>query len=262
MIPDQRRERLLVELRGAGVLSVRELVELLGVSHMTVRRDIASLEAEGRVASVPGGVRLVDQLHSEPPYRAKASVRLDEKRAIAREAVGLIGNDQVVYLDAGTTLGQVAPLLWSHTGLTVVTNDLTTAVLLSEHPGLELYHVGGRVDRANRSTVGELTARAVRELNLDVALISTSSWDEQRGSTTPHEAKVPVKQAAMEVAARSYLVAGSDKYGQVGTFRVADLTGFDAVVTDSGLPAAVTARLRARGVVLRTAPPPGAPAYA
>lgn len=102
----------------------------------------------------------------------------------------------------------------------------------------------------------------VRELNLDVALISTSSWDEQRGSTTPHEAKVPVKRAAMEVAARSYLMAGSDKYGRVGTFRVADLAGFDAVVTDSGLPSAVAARLRAGGVVLRTAPAPGAPAYA
>ncbi|WP_224387345.1 DeoR/GlpR family DNA-binding transcription regulator [Pseudonocardia sp. ICBG1293] len=257
MIPDQRRERLLTELRGAGVLSVRELVELLGVSHMTVRRDIATLEAEGRVSSVPGGVRSVERLHSEPTYRAKVSVRPQEKRAIAREAVRLIGDDQVVYLDAGTTIGQVATLLWGHTRLTVVTNDLTTAVLLSDHPGLELYHLGGRVDRGNRSTVGERTARAVRELNIDVALISSSSWDDVRGSTTPVEAKVPVKQAAMASAERSYLVSGSDKFGAVSTFRVAGLADFDAVVTDSGLPAGAAARLREQGVTVRAAEPDG-----
>ena len=104
MIPAQRRELLVRELRGTGVLSVKELCEILDVSHMTVRRDIMTLEEEGRVRSVPGGVELVSQVRSEPSYRDKSRVDVAEKRAMARAAAAMVGEGQTVYLDAGTTL--------------------------------------------------------------------------------------------------------------------------------------------------------------
>lgn len=255
MIPAQRRELLLRELRGTGVLSVKELCHLLGVSHMTVRRDITTLEDEGRVRSVPGGVKLVSPLRSEPSYQDKSVLDVAEKRAMAGAAAALIGDGQTLYLDAGTTLGHLVPLLWNISGLTILTNDLTTAAALTDHPDLALYLVGGQVDRGNRSVVGDIGANTIAEFNVDTAFISTSSWDLKRGSTTPSQSKVTVKRAAMAAAATSVLVAGADKYGSFGKFKVAVLERFEYVITDDRLPETAAPAIRALGVDLKITAP-------
>jgi DeoR/GlpR family transcriptional regulator of sugar metabolism len=257
MIPAQRRDMLLRELRGTGVLSVKELCDILDVSHMTVRRDIMTLEEEGRVRSVPGGVELASQVRSEPSYRDKSRVDVDEKRAMARAAASLVGEGQTVYLDAGTTLGHLVPSLWSVTGLTVITNDITTAASLTDHPDVTLFLIGGQVDRENRSSVGDIAAATIAEFNIDVAFMSTSSWDLGRGSTTPSRAKVAVKRAAMAAASSSVLVAGADKYGAFGTFKVAALTSFASVITDDRLSEASVRAIRDLGVDLEVVTPRG-----
>ena len=250
MIPAQRRELLLRELRGANVLSVKELCDILGVSHMTVRRDITTLEEEGRVRSVPGGVALAAQVRSEPSYHDKSRVDLAEKRAMAGAAAALVGEGQTLYLDAGTTLGQLVPCLWEVPGLTVITNDLTTAASMTDHPGVDLFLVGGRIDRENRSAVGDIAAQAIAEFNIDIAFMSTSSWDLHRGSTTPSREKVAVKRAAMAAASMSLLVAGADKFGTFGTFKVAPLEGFSRVITDDRLPESSARAIREREIGL------------
>ncbi|MBR8742669.1 DeoR/GlpR family DNA-binding transcription regulator [Nocardiopsis sp. MG754419] len=255
MIPAQRRDLLLRELRGMSVLSVKELCEILDVSHMTVRRDIMTLEEEGKVRSVPGGVELASQVRSEPSYQHKSRVDMAEKRAMAHAAAALVGEGQTVYLDAGTTLGQLVPLLWTVTGLTVITNDITTAASLTDHPDVTLYLVGGQIDLDNRSAVGDIAAATVAEFNIDVAFVSTSSWDLHRGSTTPSRAKVAVKRAAMTAASTSVLVAGADKYGAFGTFKVAPLTGFTSVITDDRLPDSSARAVRELGVPLEMVTP-------
>ncbi|WP_150254182.1 DeoR/GlpR family DNA-binding transcription regulator [Nocardiopsis deserti] len=255
MIPAQRRELLVRELRGTGVLSVKELCEILDVSHMTVRRDIMTLEEEGRVRSVPGGVELVSQVRSEPSYRDKSRVDVAEKRAMARAAAALVGEGQTVYLDAGTTLGHLVPSLWSVTGLTVITNDITTAASLTDHPDVTLFLIGGQIDRENRSSVGDIAAATIEEFNIDVAFVSTSSWDLSRGTTTPSRAKVAVKRAAMAAASTSVLVAGADKYGAFGTFKVAALTSFASVITDDRLAESSVRAIRELGVGLEVVAP-------
>lgn len=255
MIPAQRRELLLRELRGTGVLSVRELCDILGVSHMTVRRDIMTLEGEGRVRSVPGGVELVSQVRAEPSYLDKSRVDIEEKRAMARIAAALVGDGQTLYLDAGTTLGHLVPLLWNVVGLTVITNDITTAASLSDHPDVTLFLVGGLVDRENRSSVGDIAAATVAEFNIDTAFVSTSSWDLNRGSTTPSREKVAVKRAAMAAASTSVLVAGADKYGAFGTFKVAALSRFSTIITDDRLAESAARAVHDLGVSLEVAVP-------
>ncbi|MET8555527.1 DeoR/GlpR family DNA-binding transcription regulator [Streptomyces sp. NPDC004959] len=250
LIPDQRRELLVRHLRREGVLSVQQITQLFGVSHMTVRRDIAELERQGLVFSVPGGVRIASPVQTEPSYQTKTAVEQPQKQAMAARAAELVRDGMTVYLDAGTTLSAMVPLLARRESLTVVTNDFTTAGLLMASPHLDVIHVGGRVEPANRSSVGRLAARTLRQLALDLAFISTSSWDRLRGVTTPSELKVEVKEAAMECAGSSVLVAGSSKYGTFGKYRVAPLTSFDVVITDEDLAEAAAEGIRAGGTEL------------
>lgn len=240
-------------LRKQPVLSVQELTELLDVSHMTVRRDIAVLEREGRAVSVPGGVRLASQLRIEPSFVDKSAADMPQKRAIASVAASMIQEDMSVYLDAGTTVSAMVPFLSEFKRLTLLTNDFTTVNALLGFERFEVLHVGGLVDHRNRSSVGRLAATMIRHLNVDLAFISASAWDLHRGVTMRSESKVEVKEAAMEVSTRSVLLAGSAKYGTFALHRVAQLRDFDQIVTDEDVPAAAAEGIRDLGIDLMLA---------
>jgi DeoR/GlpR family transcriptional regulator of sugar metabolism len=250
LIPEQRRESILRHLQRSRVLSYRQLTELLGVSQMTVRRDVAALEVEGHVSATPGGAKLVSRLVEEPSRAVKQAAGVAEKDAIARVAAGMVGDSMTVYLDAGTTVQAMRPYLQDIRDLTVVTNDLATVQAFLDHPTADLICIGGRVDKANLSTMGRLTRLALSELSLDLAFISSSSWDLSHGVTTPVEAKLEAKRAAIATAEASVLVADSSKYGRFGRYRALRLDELGTVVTDDGLPDAAAEALRDAGVHL------------
>ncbi|GAA1135262.1 DeoR/GlpR family DNA-binding transcription regulator [Ornithinicoccus hortensis] len=250
VIPEQRQHQILELLHHEPVLSYHQLAETLGVSHMTVRRDAAALAELGRVRLTQGGVAAAHSMGAEPPRRDKATVNTDAKEAISRAAAELVEDSMAIYLDAGTTISAMVPLLGSRRDLTVVTNDLSTATALLGHPGMDLIMVGGRVDQPNHSTVGRLAAQTLAELSLDVAFLSCSSWDAGHGVTTPVEAKIDPKRTAIASASRSVLMADSAKFGSFARHRVLRLTDVDRIITDDGLDPSDAERVAALGVDL------------
>ncbi|MBO1073679.1 DeoR/GlpR family DNA-binding transcription regulator [Roseomonas marmotae] len=254
MIPAERQNLIVARLSGRGALGIAELTELLGVSHMTVRRDIQQLEREGRVMSVAGGISLPQRISIEPPHVTKATMAHAEKVAIGGLALGLIPPGAVIYLDAGTTTLEIARGLAGREDIAVVTNDFVIAAFLTREARCPLYHTGGAVERENQSCVGDPAAEAIRRFNFDIAFISTSSFG-LRGVSTPSENKVAVKRAIAQSAARSILVTDSSKYGRIGTFNAVPLEALSAIVTDSGLPENVRAAIAQRGIALHIATP-------
>lgn len=254
MIPAERQTLILARLTGRGVLSIAELTGLLGVSHMTVRRDIQQLERAGRVMSVAGGICLPERISFEPSHAVKATVAHAEKAAIGRMAASMVPEGAVVYLDAGTTTLEIAQHIAPRDDIAVVTNDFVIGALLTRESRCRLYHTGGQVERENQSCVGEPAAEAIRRFNFDIAFISTSSFG-LRGVSTPSENKVAVKRAIAQSATRSILVTDSSKYGLVGTFNAVPLEALSAIVTDAGLPESVRAEIGKRGIALHIAAP-------
>jgi DeoR/GlpR family transcriptional regulator of sugar metabolism len=250
LIPDQRREKLMRLLHRDTVVSVHQLTEMLGVSHMTIRRDIAALERDGRAFSVPGGVRLASGLRREPAFAMKVESEQAEKTAIAGAAAELLRDDMTIYLDAGTTTGALVPAILEHSGMTVITNDFAILEELSSAEHVEVIHVGGRLDHANRSSVGKLAAETLRRLNTDVAFISASSWNIGTGLTTPSEPKIDVKVAAIDSALESVLLVTSSKFGTFGMYTIVPLQRFDRIVTDAKLPDAAAKGIRDLGVIV------------
>jgi len=251
LIPDQRRELILKHLRREGVLSFNQLSALLEVSHMTIRRDVSVLEQEGRAVSVPGGAKIASRLLVEPSHEEKALVDSSEKSAMAAIAAAMIKPTMTVYLDAGTTMLAMVPLIATVPDLTVVTNDVAIVRALMDHPTTDLIFIGGRVDKANQSTVGRLAAAMLRELVVDISFISTSSWDLKRGVTTPAESKVDVKQAALANSSTSVLVAASSKYGTFGKYKALDIADFDVIISDSSLSDDAVTGMSALGVTVK-----------
>lgn len=255
MIPDQRRESMLRQLRRHKVLSVHQLMEMIGCSHMTVRRDIAVLEQAGLVYSVPGGVRIASQLASEPSHVSKAQIDPAQKQAIAKIAAGFLRPGMTAYLDAGTTMLALVPHILALSDMTVITNDFPIVQELMSAEHVTVIHTGGLLDHPNQSSVGGLAAATLRQVATDVAFISASSWDLRRGLTTPSLPKVEVKRAAMEAAAQTILLSTSSKYGTFSTYKIVGLEQFDHIVSDDSLPAAAASGMRAAGMALTLATP-------
>ncbi|MFC7610477.1 DeoR family transcriptional regulator [Teichococcus aestuarii] len=251
MIPAERQNLIVSRLESRGVLSIAELTELLGVSHMTVRRDLQQLERAGRVTTVAGACSC-RRRSSPSPRTAKARLRHGEKVAIGRLAAAMVRPGAVVYLDAGTTTLEIAHALAGRDDISVVTNDFVIASHLMRNAACRLYHTGGEVERENRSCVGDPAAEAVRRFNFDIAFISTSSFG-MRGVSTPSENKVAVKRAIVQSADESVLVTDSTKYGKLGTFNAVPLEALSAIVTDAGLPDTVRDAIRRAGITLHIA---------
>jgi DeoR/GlpR family transcriptional regulator of sugar metabolism len=237
LIPEQRHQTVLALLRREGVLSTRELTERLGVSHMTIRRDIAVLEKGGQVESVQGGVRLVREIGRQPPSKRQQRIDLEmpRKTAIAKCTASLVEDGMAVFLDAGTTCQALIPEVLTRRDLTIFTNDFFTVMSLMNHPEIKTIHLGGTLDCESGSSMGPLLAAQLRALNLDIFFLSTGTWSLARGVTTPMQEKLEFKQAAIESAAHTVLMADSTKYGAVTRYKVAALDQIDIVVSDDGL---------------------------
>jgi len=254
MIPEQRRQEILRLLRAERVLSYHQITELLGISAMTARRDVAALAEQGRVQATSGGAAMPEPLAAEPLRAQKTETHVPAKNAIAAVAAGMVTDGMTLYLDAGTTVQSMRSHLADRDGLTVVSNDLATVQAFADHPGVDLICVGGRVEKDNRSTMGRLAALVLEELSLDIAFLSTSSWDLKHGLTTPVEAKIEPKRAALGSATTSVLLADSGKYGAFAKYRVMPLTELDTIITDDGLETAARERIENSGVEVLAAP--------
>ncbi|AVJ16882.1 DNA-binding transcriptional repressor YgbI [Serratia rhizosphaerae] len=235
MIPVERHQQILALVAERGVVSIAELTERLAVSHMTIRRDLQKLEEQGAVIAVSGGVQAAERLAIEPSHQDKEGMFSQQKAAIGALAASLIPANSCIYLDAGTTTLALAKQIGERGDLTVVTNDFVIAAYLLENSQCELIHTGGTVCRENRSCVGEAAAQALRQLFIDLAFISASSWS-MRGLSTPSEDKVAVKKAIVDASRRRILLSDTSKYGKVATYLALPIAVFDAIITDSHLP--------------------------
>ncbi len=245
MLPDERRNFIYSHLFQFASVTIGELAKLLDVSHMTIRRDIQFMEREGEVTVISGGVKLNEALKQELPYVEKALLHHRSKRHIGAVAEILVESGQVIYLDAGTTTYEIARCIAAKLKkVTIITNDFTISDFLMKMPLVNLFHTGGQVDIRNRSCVGNSAAQFIRGLNIDVAFISTSSWDIEHGLSTPDEGKAQVKQAVLASARRNILVTDSSKYGKYGMFHICPLTQLTDIIYDDQLPDEIENRLR------------------
>lgn len=248
VIPLQRQEHILNLVERKGTVSLAEIIDALPVSHMTVRRDIKKLEEEGRVVTVHGGITLPVKVNLDLAHRIKRELRSEAKTGIAHGAAGRVREGDHIFLDAGTTTLAIAgEILKTDTPASYITNDLVIAGFLAEHSHKQIYFVGGRVDSANLSTEGYGAAEALGRHNIDLAFISTSSFD-LRGISVTSEEKLVFKEAVIRGARQSLLVTDSSKYGKVAPFRAAALSRFSEVHCDDELSATAIEGMRGMGV--------------
>jgi DeoR/GlpR family transcriptional regulator of sugar metabolism len=238
MLAEQRQMLIVEELRRRGAVRVAELTELLGVSDMTIRRDLDALSTAGLVDKVHGGATLPGRLSGEEPgFEAKSHRQPGEKEAIARAAAELVEPGHAIGLTAGTTTWRLAHHLLDVPDLTVVTNSIPAAAVLrrDRRPDLTVILTGG-VETPSEALVGPVAVATLHSLHIDLLFLGVHGMAEDAGFTTPNILESETNAAFVEAAGRVAVVADHTKWGVRGLSRFARLDAAHILVTDSGLP--------------------------
>lgn len=238
MLAKQRQNRIVQEVRRHGGVRVSDLVDMLGVSDMTVRRDLDVLAKRGLLDKVHGGASTVDSRTSEEPgFQVKSLRELAEKEAIAKCAARLVRPGTAIGLSAGTTTWVLARRLCDIAGLTVVTNSIRVADVLNQAPRSDhSVVVTGGIRTPSDALVGPLAVSALTTLHLDLVFVGTHGMDERSGFTTPNLMEAETNRAFVHAARRVVVVADHAKWGVVGLSAFATADEADILVTDGGLP--------------------------
>jgi DeoR family fructose operon transcriptional repressor len=242
------RQRQILELaRGAGRVEVTALAHQLDVTPETVRRDLTALERHGLLRRVHGGAIPLENLGFEPRLDVRQERYTAEKSRIAKAALDLVPAEGTILLDAGSTTQLLAESLPTSRELTVVTNSLPIATIVSRRENVSLFLLGGRVRWRTLASVGDWAADALGEVGVDVAFLGTNGLTARRGLTTPDQDEARVKRAMVAAARRAVVLCDHSKIGAAHFARFARLKEIDTVVTDTGLDEETAAEIEAAG---------------
>ncbi|MGW0629062.1 DeoR/GlpR family DNA-binding transcription regulator [Streptomyces sp. NPDC002758] len=244
LLAEQRRALIVDEVRRRGGVRVNELTRKLGVSDMTVRRDLDALARQGVLEKVHGGaVPVVEASTHEPGFEAKSGLELSAKEDIARAAAQLVTPGTAIALSGGTTTFALAHQLLEVADLTVVTNSVRVADVfhaaqrtLGQRQGAATVVLTGGVRTPSDSLVGPVADRAIAVLHFDLLFLGVHGISVEAGLSTPNLAEAETNRRLVQSARRVVVVADHTKWGTVGLSSFATLEQIDTLVTDAGMP--------------------------
>jgi DeoR/GlpR family transcriptional regulator of sugar metabolism len=249
-----RRAELLRRLAADGYVSSARLAAELGVSEMTIRRDLRQLDEERLVRRVAGGASL-PRLGHGVPFEERETERGAEKRALAAACAPLLEGATTVLLDAGTTIAPLAGTIPA--GTTVVSHSAPVITACLARDDLDLVALGGEYQRDTRSFAGAAAREALAGISADVAVLSATAVDAS-GLLCANSLDAEMKALMASVAVRRVLLVDAAKLGARAPIRFGALGSIDTLITGEGADPRLLDAVRAAGVEVVLVPHPAA----
>lgn len=237
MLANERHELILTLLHQNYTMTLQQLVEATDASESTIRRDLTDLESLRKLERIHGGATLRNSSTLEKSIDENKVEHEKEKQEIAKIAAELISDGDCIYIDAGSTMLQLIPLLKGKE-LIVVTNGLTHIQFLQEL-GIKTYLVGGMLKYTTQAFVGSMAVQAIQQYHFDCAFIGANGFSVKSGLTTADPEEAMVKRQAILQAEKSYALVDYSKFNISKFAKIVELE--EVTVISSGLS---TAQLR------------------
>jgi DeoR/GlpR family transcriptional regulator of sugar metabolism len=257
ILPEQRRMLIRQMVRQEGAVNTEDLAAHFDVSYMTIWRDIALLEEDGKVQRVRGGaIRPETASHTEPAYFSKQPVRSQEKEAIARYAAQhLVSNNEILILEAGTTVAAMIKYL-TQSNLTIVTNGVQTILeTIARLPSITVMNCGGILRDPAHTFVGPQAERFFDGLSAHTFFLGATGLSFPEGITDPNPLEIQVKRAMAASATRIVLLIDSSKFGVRSLLPIVPITSVQEIVTDDQIPQDDLGHLRDLGIKVTVVDP-------
>jgi len=248
----KRRLKIIELVNRNGILSVEDLSKAIDVSPITIRRDLDHLVSEGSILRKHGSavsVTFDTDVTAEKSLNEKDVLNIEEKVRIAAKATSLVSDDELLFMNSGsTTLCFLSALRGRH--VKIITNN-AAAIRVERTPEVELMILGGEYREQSQSFVGEFALSALHSIYSDHTFLGTNGLSLDKGLTTSVYQECSINQAMIEHTHGNVVVlADSSKLGKVAHFVSASLDKIDIVITDEGCPKDFREGLEAMGITV------------
>jgi DeoR/GlpR family transcriptional regulator of sugar metabolism len=249
LFPTERLDQITSLLQENGRVSVADLQERYGVSAVTIRNDLATLEQQGLLVRTHGGAVAKPGTGGEPlAFALRKELHLAEKERIGRHVAALVRDGDSIALDASTTAWHIARYLKDRRELTVVTNGLFIALEFVDSPGVTVIMPGGQLRPASASLVGSDGACILDRYHVQRGFFGAGGFTLEEGLTDTNQYEVELKQRMVARAKEVIAIVDSSKWGEVTFAPLASVDQLDRVITDDAAPADMVAALRAQSI--------------
>jgi len=253
LLAAQRKALILDEVSLAGARKITDLATSLGVSEVTIRRDVEALAEQGLVDKVHGGVT-ANSLSStvEPPFAFNSLKEQNAKDSMAQLAADMVKPGHAIALMGGSSVYALAKRLRDVPSITIVTNSVPVSDFFAQHPRADQTVVlTGGVRTPTDSLVGNIATEVFARFNLDLVFMGTHGMDTDFGFSSPNLVEADTNREVIRRAVKLVVLADHTKWGARGFTSFAELADADTVITTSGIDKEALAELRKQvGVVL------------
>lgn len=246
---ESRHTQIIDLVKERGFVTIDDLAQHFNVTPQTIRRDINQLDEENQLRRYHGGAGVPSSTYNTS-YNDRKIQNLEEKQAIAEAVAKLIPDQSSLFINIGTTTETIAKALLKHTGLTVITNNLHVASILSSKEDFTVIIAGGSVRAKDGGIIGEATVDFVRQFKVDYAVIGISGIDEDGELLDFDYQEVRVAQAIIENSRNIFLAADHSKFGRNAMIRLGNIADASHLFTGRQPPQKITNRIKECGVKL------------
>jgi len=251
---NRRSEQIIKFLLRTGTATIEQILEEVGSSAPSIRRDLARLEGRGLILRTHGGATLVEPLLYEPfrydsSFLAREQRFAGEKRRIGLAAAELILANETVGLTAGTTTTHVGRSLRHRDKIQVITNAINIGMELCNQAGIRTYLTGGVVPWAwTFALTGNAALTFLDDVYLDKVFLSVTGLDAERGATTLETDEALLYRKMLKQAKQVIVVSDASKLGKVSPAFICPVTEINVLITNAGAPAEALAPFERQGV--------------
>ncbi len=248
LLAEPRRMKILEWLQEEGSARVRDLSSAFAVSEATIRMDLEKLEADGHIMREHGGAFLKSVPQQVQSMSLQRVQNMERKQKIGAAAAALVGDNETIIIDSGTTTTQFAENLRRMQNLNIITNALNIALMLGAIPTNTVHMPAGQFKAPTLSLSGEKSADFFVGIYAEKLFLATAGISFEAGLTYPAIGDIYVKRAMVKAASRVYLLADSTKIGRVSFSALGGVEMVHTLITDDGIAEADRAEFERRGV--------------
>jgi len=244
----KRHETIIKLIKANGSATIPELIEMMKVSGVTIRKDLKFLEDKNLLYCTRGGASLTNPYANDRPIVEKALIHPDKKQKIAKAALALIKENDSIMIGSGTTVFEMAKILQVERPLTVITPAIKVAFELSGKKNIEVLQLGGLVRPSSSSVAGVHAEHILENISCGVLFIGVDGIDVDFGLSISNLAEAGLNQKMIKAAQTVAVLADSTKFGKRGIGRICEFSEIQYVITDENAPLALIKQIEKKGV--------------
>ena len=246
----ERRKYILEQISKEGFVKVAELAKALGVTQVTIRKDLNYLETYGVLQRAHGSAIHPTQQTTDINLSSQKLINFEQKKKIAEKAVSLVTNNESIFLASGSTITVFAESLKPKGKLNVVSISVNISAHLGDIPGITVMQVGGILYGNTLSVLGAEASKTIESLYCSKVFFGVDGIDLDYGVTCGTGEEASITNKMMQSSQTTIVLADSSKFGMRGFARICEIGDIDIIITDSGLPMETRQRIEKLGVKL------------